>query len=77
MEKKGNFVVASKTCSFLDLLKQAQSGDNEALEILLDLFETDIQRLASFIKLPHEDAVQAIKTELIEMLRSRGDMLIR
>ena len=56
--------------SFLATLKRAERGDKRAMEQLLQLFEPDIQYLATFIRLPREEAVQTLKAEFIVGIRS-------
>ena len=56
--------------SFLATLKRAERGDKQAMEQILHLFETDIQYLASFIRLPRDEAVQTLKAEFIVSIRS-------
>ncbi|UUZ82885.1 helix-turn-helix domain-containing protein [Paenibacillus sp. P26] len=56
------------------ILKRAQAGDKESMELIVKYFEDEINRLAKYIKLPREDAVQTLKLELIEyILRKNGD----
>jgi Helix-turn-helix domain len=56
--------------SFLTTLNRAERGDKRAMEQLLHLFESDIQYLATFIRLPREEAVQTLKAEFIVGIRS-------
>ncbi|CAG5080851.1 Putative uncharacterized protein [Thermobacillus xylanilyticus] len=53
----------------LILIKQARDGDKQAIEQVLQLFDTDIRYLAQFIKMPREDAIQELVTELIAMIK--------
>lgn len=62
-ERIGNSAPESQT--FSQLVKKAQSGDKKSMEEILRLFETDIEYLSRFIKLPREEAVQALRIELI------------
>jgi hypothetical protein len=56
--------------AFRSLVTQARNRDKEAMEKLLSLFESEIQDLARFIKMPREDAIQTIKTDFLEMIQS-------
>jgi len=55
--------------SFGILLQLAKEGDNQAMEQIIHRFEPDMQRLASFIRMPREESVQHMKAAFIEMLR--------
>lgn len=68
MEEKRSINNAGKDESFFRLLELGQKGDKKALEEILSLFEPDIIYLAAFIKLPREDTIQTLKTELLEMV---------
>ncbi|MEC0182634.1 helix-turn-helix domain-containing protein [Paenibacillus peoriae] len=54
---------------FIQLLKLARSGDQEAMFRILQLFEEDIQKTSRYIRMSREDAVQSIVTDFIEELR--------
>lgn len=54
---------------FLDLLSKTKQGDSEALLTLIRYFEKDISHLSRFIRLPKEDAIQSIITEIIEFFK--------
>ncbi|MCH6188812.1 helix-turn-helix domain-containing protein [Paenibacillus polymyxa] len=51
------------------MLKLVQSGDQEAMYRILQLFEEDIQKTSRYIRMSREDAVQSIVTDFIEELR--------
>jgi len=53
----------------LMLVKRAREGDKQAIEQVLQLFDTDIRYLAQFIKMPREDAIQELVAELIAMIK--------
>ncbi|MEI2367348.1 hypothetical protein [Niallia circulans] len=39
------------------------------MEELLKIFEDEIQYLASFLRIPREDAVQCLKVELLSIVK--------
>lgn len=59
--------------AFCVILQQAESGDNDALLEVLNRFQSDMEYLACFIKMPREDSIQEMKAALIELIR-RGDI---
>ncbi|MMZ54106.1 hypothetical protein D1872_159210 [compost metagenome] len=68
MEKENAQRVISDA-EFVQLLKLVQSGDQEAMYRILQLFEEDIQKTSRYIRMSREDAVQSIVTDFIEELR--------
>ncbi|KAF6572968.1 MULTISPECIES: helix-turn-helix domain-containing protein [Paenibacillus] len=68
MEKENAERVISDA-EFVQLLKLVQSGDQEAMYRILQLFEEDIQKTSRYIRMSREDAVQSIVTDFIEELR--------
>lgn len=71
MEEKRDRDASQKYSSFMSLLEAARNGDQTAMEELLQFFDSDFEYLAKFIRIPREDALQALKTEFIEMVRNR------
>lgn len=55
--------------SFCMTLERAQSGDHQALLKILDFLHPDMEHLASFIKLPREESIQAMRVAMIEAIR--------
>ncbi|WP_416145670.1 helix-turn-helix domain-containing protein [Paenibacillus polymyxa] len=68
MEKENAQRVISDA-EFVQLLELVQSGDQEAMYRILQLFEEDIQKTSRYIRMSREDAVQSIVTDFIEELR--------
>ncbi|WP_290405148.1 helix-turn-helix domain-containing protein [Paenibacillus polymyxa] len=68
MEKENAQRVISDA-EFVQWLKLAQRGDQEAMSRILYLFEEDIQRTSRYIRMSREDAVQSITVDFIEELR--------
>lgn len=68
MEKENAERVISDA-EFVQLLKLVQSGDQESMYRILQLFEEDIQKTSRYIRMSREDAVQSIVTDFIEELR--------
>ncbi|NEU28564.1 hypothetical protein FKV70_15455 [Paenibacillus ottowii] len=68
MEKENAQRVISDA-EFVQWLKLAQSGDQEAMSRILYLFEEDIQKTSRYIRMSREDAVQSIVVDFIEELR--------
>ncbi|TXK74471.1 helix-turn-helix domain-containing protein [Paenibacillus sp. N3.4] len=71
MENKGYRDDKEGSASFVDIFNRAQNGDNAAMEYLLQVFDQDIKYLARFTKMPHEEAVQALKVEFIAIVRNK------
>ncbi|GEC92461.1 helix-turn-helix domain-containing protein [Brevibacillus brevis] len=55
--------------AFTLMVDQAKNGDNEALLMVLEEMEPEINNLASFLKLPKEEGIQEITTRFIEKIR--------
>ncbi|EFV74089.1 helix-turn-helix domain-containing protein [Cytobacillus sp. FSL W8-0315] len=55
---------------FNRLLKQARQGDKSAMESIIFLFDDEIQHLSSFLRIPREEAVQSLRTELIGLVKN-------
>lgn len=69
MEKERVRNITSEYDSFAMILEKAQDGDQEAMQEILNTFEPDIKQLSKFIRLPKEDAIQALKVELITIVK--------
>jgi len=69
MEKESIQKHTGKSEHVLTLIRQARKGDKQAIERVLQMFDSDIRYLAQFIKMPREDAIQELTTELIAMIR--------
>ncbi|EST55147.1 hypothetical protein T458_08655 [Brevibacillus panacihumi W25] len=59
-----------KKYPFGKLLKLAEMGDQHAMEQILKIFESDMEQLASFIRMPREESLQQIKVDFIEEIMS-------
>lgn len=71
MEEKN----ASKIVSdheFLILLKAAKKKDSEAMLQIIELFRGDIENISRMIRIPREDALSHIITELLEFIHSES-----
>lgn len=55
---------------FNQLVYLVQEGNYQAMEELLRIFEDEIQYLASFLRIPREDAVQWLKVELLSIVKN-------
>ncbi|MGO5014675.1 helix-turn-helix domain-containing protein [Niallia sp. Sow4_A1] len=55
--------------NFNQLVYLANEGNYQAMEELLKIFEDEIQYLASFLRIPREDAVQCLKVELLSIVK--------
>ncbi|MED1726336.1 hypothetical protein [Brevibacillus parabrevis] len=55
--------------SFCMTLERAQTGDQQALLNILDFLHSDMEYLASFIKLPREESIQTMKVAMLEAIR--------
>ena len=70
MSKKVSTFFSSENDSFCMMLKRAEAGDNQALLKVLETFQSEMEYLAGFIKMPKEDSIQEMKTVLIEKIRN-------
>jgi len=52
------------------LILKAQSGDNKALEIILQYFNKEIEELSKYIKLPHDETVEELNVALIDIIKN-------
>lgn len=68
MEKERIGSPTSESQQFIQIVKRAQSGDKKSMEEIISFFKDDIEYLSRFIKLPSEEAVQELKTELIKIV---------
>lgn len=50
------------------LIARAKQGDSNAMEKIMFIFEDEIQYLASFQRMPREEAVQILKVELLSII---------
>lgn len=55
-----------------ELVQAAGRGDQEAMLRLLALFEADIDRLSRFMRMPREEARQALTLELLELILGKA-----
>lgn len=51
-------------------LQRAQSGDNEALLEIFEMYQPEMEYFASFIKMPREDSIQEMRAALMDLIRS-------
>lgn len=71
MEEK-NASSAITDNEFVILLQEAKKGQSEALLNIIELFRDDIERVSRTIRIPREDAVSHIVTELLEYVQSES-----
>ena len=55
------------------LVQAAAFGDQEAALKILSLFEADIERLSRFMRMPRDEAKQALTLELLELIRRKAE----
>lgn len=53
---------------FSAILDKARKGDKESIQKILDIFEDEIKKLAKFIFMPEQDAIQTIKLRFMETI---------
>ncbi|WP_244188399.1 helix-turn-helix domain-containing protein [Paenibacillus kribbensis] len=71
MEKESSSRIMSDD-EFMKLVKLAQTeSDVEAMNAIFQYFDQDIKRLSKFIRMPEEDAIQNMKTELLELIMKK------
>lgn len=68
MEKEFPQNVITET-EFLELIQRAQGNDKEAMLQIIELYEQEMIDLSRYIKMPKEDALQAMITGLIELIK--------
>ncbi|MCE5170690.1 helix-turn-helix domain-containing protein [Paenibacillus profundus] len=68
MEKEFPQNVITET-EFLELIQRAQDDDKEAMLQIIELYEQEMIDLSRYIKMPKEDALQAMTTGLIELIK--------
>ncbi|WP_340259502.1 helix-turn-helix domain-containing protein [Brevibacillus borstelensis] len=73
-ESRSKEVAAISNHSFIRMIERAKNGDNDALTMVLQEMEPEIQYLAGFLKMSKEDGIQEIKTQFIEKLRDGKDV---
>ncbi|MNC34787.1 hypothetical protein D3C75_832410 [compost metagenome] len=70
MEKKDSQKAQKTNEEFLMLYNRAHNGDKEAMQILIKMFDKDIDQLVKFIPISKEDAKQELITELISIIKN-------
>lgn len=58
--------------NFSITLQKAQSGDNEALEKIINIFQDEMRNMCRYIKMPKEEIMQELYVELISIIRKRN-----
>ncbi|MNW62421.1 hypothetical protein D3C74_405490 [compost metagenome] len=57
---------------FMKLIKLAQTqSDVEAMNAIFQYFDQDIKRLSKLLRMPKEDAIQSMKTQLLELIMKK------
>lgn len=69
MEEKRNGGAEEHANTFIETLEKAQNGDKEAMQEILDVMDPEIKQLSKYVRLPREDAIQTLKTELINIVK--------
>lgn len=70
MEKKGDVEVISDD-ELLKLIIEVQNNDKHAMQRIIQLFEKDMIELSRYIRMPQEDALQSMKTELMDLIKNK------
>ncbi|MEE4565827.1 helix-turn-helix domain-containing protein [Paenibacillus polymyxa] len=71
MEEKSSSRIMSDD-EFMKLVKLAQTkSDVEAMNAIFQYFDQDIKRLSKLLRMPKEDAIQSMKTQLLELIMKR------
>lgn len=71
MEKESSSRIMSDD-EFMKLVKLAQTeSDVEAMNAIFQYFDQDIKRLSKFFRMPKEDAIQSMKTQLLELIMKK------
>lgn len=71
MEEKNASTVITDD-EFVVLLQAAKKGQSEAMLNIIELFRDDIERVSRTIRIPREDAVSHITTELLEYVQNES-----
>ncbi|MDH6674964.1 hypothetical protein M2277_005663 [Paenibacillus sp. LBL] len=69
MEEKNDSAIITDH-EFLILLQAAKQKDPEAMLRIIELFQGDIENISRTIRIPREDALSHIITELLEYIQS-------
>ncbi|WCF09219.1 helix-turn-helix domain-containing protein [Paenibacillus thiaminolyticus] len=72
METKVSQTSISKL-EFMELIKKARESDQNAMMEIIKLYENEMIYLSRYIKMPKEDALQAMILGLIELIK-RGEI---
>ncbi|WP_244315611.1 helix-turn-helix domain-containing protein [Paenibacillus brasilensis] len=71
MEKESTPRIISDD-EFMKLVKLAQTqSDVEAMNAIFQYFDQDIKRLSKLLRMPKEDAIQSMKTQLLELIMKK------
>ncbi|MFZ5986688.1 MAG: helix-turn-helix domain-containing protein [Bacillota bacterium] len=68
MEKERIGINKKESWTFTHVVKKAKDGDKKSMEEILNFFKDDIEYLSRFILQPREEVIQALKTELINIV---------
>ncbi|MFD2670422.1 helix-turn-helix domain-containing protein [Marinicrinis sediminis] len=68
MEKEVAREIERKSALIVELVRESRKGNQEAMQLLLDIYEDEIIKFARYTRLPTEDAIQSIKTEFLECI---------
>lgn len=71
MENKRFEYITSKPEIFTELVNKSKHGDKKSMEIILELFDDEIEYLSQFIMLPREETHQALQAELINIIMDK------
>lgn len=72
MQKENIKGISDENKNFSVILRKASYGDNQAMEELIKIFENEITSLCKYTKVPKEDVIQELYTELIILVRGRN-----
>ncbi|MCP3776323.1 helix-turn-helix domain-containing protein [Paenibacillus sp. MZ04-78.2] len=53
---------------FSEILDRAKSGDKDSIQKILEIFEDEIKKMAKFVLMPEQDAIQTIKLRFLEII---------
>lgn len=67
-EKNASAIITNH--EFLMLLQAARQKDSGAMLRIIELFQGDIENISKMIRIPREDALSHIITELLEYIQS-------
>lgn len=68
MEAESNCDAEKSNFKLIELIREYKMGNRQGMEKIICLFYADMCHLTNYVRIPHEEALQALTLELIEAI---------